>query len=92
MYQVVLIAQELLIDIHKRCNFLYRENKQKKGNVKNYMKTTVDVMFTQVNVKRGKKIFKQQAVAAMIKELVQMDRGAVDGKPVVIPIDANLLT
>ena len=28
----------------------------------------------------------------MIKDLTQLDRGAVDGKPVVIPIDPKLLT
>ena len=50
------------------------------------------MMFTQMNAKREINIFKQRTVAAMIKELIQLDRGVVDGKPVVIPIDPNLLT
>ena len=58
----------------------------------NLFKTTVDVMFTQMSAKRGIKLFKERAVAAMIKELTQLDRGAMDGKPVVIPIDPKLLT
>ena len=55
-------------------------------------KTTTDVMFTQMSAKRGIKMFKERAVAAMIKELTQLDRRVVDGKPVVIPIDPVLLT
>ena len=51
----------------------------------------MDVMFTQMNVKRGIKMFKKGAVAAMIKKWVQLDRITVDGKLVAIPIDPNLL-
>ena len=66
------------------------DNKQQKY-LENYMKVTVDVMFTQMSAKRGIKLFKERAVAAMVKELTQLDRGAVEGKPVVIPIDSKLL-
>ena len=38
------------------------------------------------------KMFGQREVAAMIKELSQLDRGAIDRKPVVIPIDSKLLS
>ena len=69
-----------------------REETNKHEITKDYMKTMVDVMFTQMSAKRGIKMFKERAVAAMIKELTQLDRGAIDGKPVVIPIDPVLLT
>ena len=53
---------------------------------------TIDVMFTQMSVKRGIKLFKERAVAAMIKELTQLDKGGMGRKPVVISIDPKLLT
>ena len=56
------------------------------------MKTTVDVMFTQMSAKRGIKLFQERAVAAMVKELTQLDNGAIGRKPVVIPIDPKLLS
>ena len=58
----------------------------------NLFTKTIDVMFTQMSVKRGIKLFKERAVAAMIKELTQLDKGAIDRKPVVISIDPKLLT
>ena len=69
-----------------------KERVKKEENANNYMKTTVDVMFTQMSAHRGIKMFKERAVAAMIKELTQLDRGAVEGKPVVIPINPKSLT
>ena len=73
--------------------FLMKKEQPKKQADANYfLKTTVDVMFTQMSARRGMKLFKERAVAAMIKELTQLDKGAMDGKPVVIPTDPKLLT
>ena len=69
-----------------------REQSKKDKTMGNYMNKLVNVMFTQMNAKKGMKLFKERAVAAMIKEITQLDRGAVDGKPVVIPIDPKSLT
>ena len=55
------------------------------------MKATVDVMFTQMSVKKGMSMFGQRAVAAMIKDLTQLDITAMHRKPVVILIDPKLL-
>ena len=57
-----------------------------------YMKTAVDTMFEQMPAIKGIQIFKERAVAAMVKELTQLDKGAVDGKPVVVTINPDCLT
>ena len=73
--------------------FLMKKEQPKKQADANYfLKTTIDVMFTQMSARWGMKLFKERAVAAMIKELTQLDKGAMDGKPVVIPTDPKLLT
>ena len=36
--------------------------------------------------------FGEKALAVMINELKQLNDGAVEGKPVVLPIDADILT
>ena len=46
----------------------------------------VHVMFTQMFVQKGMKLFGEKAVAAMFKELKQLSDGVVPGKPVVEPI------
>jgi hypothetical protein len=57
-----------------------------------YMKKAVDVIFTQMSAKKGIKTFSERAIAAMIKEFEQLDKGAFPGKPVVGPADPNTLT
>ena len=57
-----------------------------------YHQAAVDVMFTQMSAKKGMKLFGERAVAAMFKEFAQMDKGAVDGKPVFAPQDYKLMT
>ena len=41
---------------------------------------------------KGFKEFGERSVAAMMKELVQLDQGAVPGKPVVVEIDPDQLS
>ena len=42
--------------------------------------------------KRGIKLFKERAIAAMISKFTQLDQGAMPGKPVVIPIHPRNIT
>ena len=57
-----------------------------------YMKMACDVIFTQMTANAGIKKHEESVVAEMIKESTQLNEGAVPGKPVVIPTDANTLT
>ena len=66
-------------------------NESKNENV-SYMRKAVDVVFTQMTAKRGIKLFGEKAVAAMVKEFTQLDKGAFPGNPVVGPIDPTILT
>ena len=50
------------------------------------------VMFTQMSAKHGIKTFGEEAVAAMFKEMKQLNQGAMPGKPVVIPVDVANIT
>ena len=51
-------------------------------------------MFTQMSAKEGIKQFDEKTIAAMVKELKQLNNGAMRGKPVVVPvpIDPSKLT
>ena len=60
--------------------------------MKEYMKIVCNVIFTQMNAKAGFKKYGGPTVAAMVKKITQLNKGAVPGKPVVVPIDANSLT
>ena len=44
------------------------------------------VMFTQMSAQKGIKMFGEKAVAAMFKELKQLNDGVAPGKPVIEPI------
>ena len=63
-------------------------NAEKEMNsIDNYYSKACDVMFTQMNAKKGIKLFGERAIAAMFKEFKQMDQGPMPGKPVFAPID-----
>ena len=77
--------------------FLMRREQYSKQEKKEQVPNTifhraVNVMFTQMSAKEGIKHFGERAVAAIFKELKQLDEGAMPGKPVVQPIDINKLT
>ena len=57
-----------------------------------YFHEAIGVMFTQMAAKEGIKQFGEKAIAAMVKELKQLNNGAMKGKPVVVPIDPSKLT
>ena len=45
-----------------------------------------------MSAKKGIKLFKERAIAAIYKEFKQLDEGAVPNKPVVLPQDPSKLT
>ena len=56
------------------------------------IKNAVKVMFTQMQATRGFKLFGERAVAAMIKELKQLEEGPMPGKKVVTAINPETLS
>ena len=68
----------------------------KKNNITerkdSYFHKAIGVMFTQISEKEGIKQFDEKAIAAMVKELKQLNNGAMKGKAVVVPIDPSKLT
>ena len=59
---------------------------------KNAMRLDTGVVFTQMSVKKGFKTVGEAAVAAMFKELKQLDEGPMPGKLVVQPVDVDTLS
>ena len=51
-----------------------------------------EVMFHQMRAYEVIKTFGKEAIAALVKEIKQLDEGAVPGKPIVEPIDQEILT
>ena len=57
------------------------------------LSTCVNVCFAQqVSAYKGIKEYGERAIAAMTKELIQLDEGAVKNKPVIEAIDYETLT
>lgn len=54
---------------------------------KGLMHRAMHVLLTQMHASRGIKLFGERAVAALIKEFKQLVDGAMEGKPVVAPIE-----
>eukprot|EP00957_Ditylum_brightwellii_P151484 11535733-Ditylum_brightwellii.AAC.1 len=60
--------------------------------VSDTFKKEVGACFNQMPASKGIKIYCERALAAMVKESKQLNDGAMEGKPVVVPIDAHLLS
>ena len=56
------------------------------------MKVATDFMFTQMSEKEGMNKFGEKAVSVMVKEYRHIERGPMEGKPVVTPIDPVMLS
>ena len=72
-------------DVKKKVQFLmdkkkYETKKKDTFEVETSIKDTVNAMFTQMQAKRGFKLFRKRAVAAIIKELKQPEEGHMPGK------------
>ena len=74
----------------------YDEVRGKQFLVKNkkieIVRKLVHVVFTQMQASKGIKKYGQRAVAALFKELKQLDQGPMEGKPVVQGIDPSTLS
>lgn len=63
------------------------------GNKQEMMNKALGIILAhQMSAKKGITKFGERAVAALVKEFTQLDQGAFPGKPVVEPVEANLLT
>ena len=56
------------------------------------MNFTMGVVFNQMSAIQGIKKHGEKAIATMFNEFKQLDVGAMDGKPVIEPIDPKTLT
>ena len=59
---------------------------------KAYKKALGVMIFTQISASRGINLFGEEAVAAIFKELQQLNDGALPGNPVVVSIHIESLT
>ena len=60
--------------------------------IQDRLKTSVDVCFLSMHASKGIRKHGEKAIAMIIKELKQLNDGAVPDKPVVIPINVDYLT
>ena len=61
-------------------------------DVDTYQSLSHKVIFTQMNAKKGIKLFLERAITAMFKEYKQLTDGPMTDKPVVAPFDPDGLT
>ena len=59
---------------------------------RNYMSRAVNALFTQMSATKGIKKHGERAIAVLLKEFIQLDKGPMEGKNVVVPIDYNKLS
>ena len=57
-----------------------------------YMSRAVNVLFTQLPAREGIKKHGARAIAALVKEFKQLDKGPMDGKRVIEPVAYSMLT
>ena len=70
----------------------YETEKKNTFDVETYIKASVNVMFTQMQATWGFKLFEERAVAAIIKELKQLEEGPMPGKKFVTAINPDTLS
>jgi Ca2+-binding EF-hand superfamily protein len=68
---------------------MMRDEDYEVRNKESYLDRSVNVMFTQMSAKKGIRMFGEKAVAAMVKEFTQLDKGAMPGKQVIQPINVK---
>ena len=72
---------------------MLRRKKHVVSNKLHMMNKVLQVVFAQqMSAKKGIKKYGKRAIAAIIKEFTQLDKGAIPGKPVVEPVLATSLT
>ena len=86
--------------LQRKHNDIRNDNSKKKGGVsiEDRLACAVNACFAQyekhkeMSAKKGFREFGEEAVAAMFREFDQLDKGAVPGKPVVVPVNPDTLT
>ena len=80
--------------LRARVTLLMREARKKSMNSRTFLQLAINTVFlsAQMNTSQDIKRYGDRAVAALIKECVQLDKGAFPGKPVVEPVFADDLT
>ena len=68
------------------------EDYNKDKDINTYYSIACGVMFTQMSAKKGIKMFGERAIAALLKEYNQMDKGPMPGKPVFGAVDYHTLS
>ena len=78
---------------HKQnTQFLMKNTQQSENARKKRIREIMHVLLTQVSAVKGFKLFGERAVSAMIKELKQLNDGAMPNRPVVVPQNPDVLT
>ena len=67
--------------------FLLMREQESKDETDSFMKVATEVVFTQISEKVDIKKFLEKKVAVMVKEYKQIEKGPMEGKPFVTPID-----
>eukprot|EP00957_Ditylum_brightwellii_P162785 12396019-Ditylum_brightwellii.AAC.1 len=82
----------MMIYKHMKKHVLIQKVDDYKRNDNNYMSIAMKIMFTQMNAKKGIKMFEKCAVAALFKEYKQLNNRVVLETRVVSPINTETLT
>ena len=77
---------------HPYVQFAMAKEKKESLDERYVYKRLVNMLFTQVSVKEGIKRWGEEAIAAIMKELKQLNDGAMPGQPVIEPVDYEELT
>ena len=72
--------------------FLQVTKKVSQDSSETFFKKCIDIVFTQMNAKKGFKKYGEVAVSAIIKEFWQLVYGAFPGKKVVEGVDPKQIT
>ena len=83
-------------DIKKKIQFLMSKEKEKDNKIlfsfETGMKMATKAIFTQMQATTGFKIYGERAIAAMFKELKQLEHGPMPGKRVLRALDPDLMS
>ena len=80
--------------LRARITLLMREARKKAMNSKTFLQLAINTIFlsAQMNAGQGIKRYGDRAIITLIKECIQLDKGAFPGKPVVEPVFTDNLT
>ena len=76
---------------YKQGKQLFMRKQESKDETDLFIKVETNIMFTQMYAKAGIKKIGEKSVAAMVKHFRKIDKGLMEGKPVVTSIDQDTL-